>query len=202
MLVHGLGSHPGWWNPIVPALGGLGIRSSVPTLASLEETGPDAWVTQVKREAGSTPVILMGHSLGAAVCLRAALEIPVALLVLLALPPFAEDYAPQPPRHALSPEAIRRVSLFLRTASARAREVTCETVHFVGDADRSVPVEQAARLPFPLVVIPGVGHQLNRSSAALAAIVEHAARASRHGDGVPEVRASEEPHPGDVDCGP
>lgn len=173
LLIHGMGSDIGWWNPFLPRLRQIGIEPVPLTMPSLEETGPDVWCAIVKQRAGSEPVILLGHSLGAAVCLRAALERPVAHLSLLALPPFVAGFSPKPPKSELSITAVTRTARYLQAASALADSITCEAVHFVGGNDRSVPVQHARKLPFPLVVIPGAGHQLNRSPQAIATVIKH-----------------------------
>jgi MoaA/NifB/PqqE/SkfB family radical SAM enzyme/predicted alpha/beta hydrolase family esterase len=165
LLVHGMGASPSWWERIVPALGRAGIAAHPLVMPSLEEGGPAIWRDEVIAHAGNEPVILIGHSLGAAVCMEAARIKPMGGLVLLACPPFFPDFTPQPPPEtALSVTATVRVARFLRTACANASQVTTESVHFVGTADPWVPVEQVRRLPFPLVLIPRAGHDLNRSA--------------------------------------
>jgi MoaA/NifB/PqqE/SkfB family radical SAM enzyme/predicted alpha/beta hydrolase family esterase len=165
LLVHGMGASPSWWEPIVTALGRVGLAARPLVMPSLEEGGPEIWRDEVLAYIGNEPVILIGHSLGAAVCMEAARIKPVSGLVLLACPPFFSDFTPQPPPDTgLSVTAMARVARFLRAACANASQVATESVHFVGTADPWVPVEQARRLPFPLVVIPRAGHELNRSA--------------------------------------
>jgi pimeloyl-ACP methyl ester carboxylesterase len=176
LLVHGMGSDPSWWNPFLPRLREIGIDAQALSLPSLEQNGPELWCQSVTQRIGSEPTILLGHSLGAAVCLRAALEKPVAQLILLALPPFVEGFSPQPPKTKLSVTAVTRVARYLRASSELAGQITCKTIHVVGEKDRSVPVEQARKLPFPLVVVPTAGHQLNRSSQAVTTVIKHIAR--------------------------
>ena len=166
LLVHGMGSNKRWWDPLQDSLQAIGIEPQPLSLSSLEDDGPEAWCREVRHHTGQKPlVLLMGHSLGAAVCLEVARTAPVAGVFLLALPPFFADFSPAPPpATGLSKAASARATSFLKTTCARASEITVECVHFVGSADPWVPVEQARRFPFRLVVIPGVGHGLNRSS--------------------------------------
>jgi pimeloyl-ACP methyl ester carboxylesterase len=201
LLVHGMGGSPSWWNPLLPVLKRAGLAAIPLRLPSLEDAGPEMWCDEVLNHAGRTPIVLIGHSLGAAVCMEAARVKPVKGLVLLACPPFLPDFTPQPPPDTgLSAAAIGRVGRFLRRACKNALlDVLCnrspETkssgrsvsspvggqvfnnklncVHFVGSSDRWVPVEQARRLPFPLVVIPGTGHGLNRSTRLADQLLQH-----------------------------
>jgi pimeloyl-ACP methyl ester carboxylesterase len=191
LLIHGMGRGPAWWNPLLPVLERARLAAIPLRLPSLEATGPETWRDKVLAHIGKTPVVLIGHSLGAAVCLEAARVKPVEGLVMLACPPFLPDFTPQPPPDTgLSAAAIKRVERFLRrtcknalldffcnrgneahvSGQSESPHVGCyglenmlDCVHFVGSSDRWVPVEQARRLPFPLVVIPGTGHGLNRS---------------------------------------
>jgi pimeloyl-ACP methyl ester carboxylesterase len=143
-------------------------------LPSLEVAGPETWRDEVLTHIGKTPVVLIGHSLGAAVCLEAARAKPVERLVLLACPPFLPDFTPEPPPNSgLSAAAIKRVGLFLRVACNNARQNSTGSIHFVGSSDWWIPVAQARRLPFPLVVIPGAGHALNRSTWLADQLLQH-----------------------------
>ena len=173
ILVHGLGAGPSWWNPLRPALEQAGLAAQAVQLPSLETAGPESWRDEVIAGIGDEPVLLIGHSLGAAVCLEAARLKPVAGLVLLSCPPFLSDFTPPPPPDSgLSVAAIARMERFLRAACAQAAPATTGTVHFVGSADAWVPVEQARRLPFRLVVVPGAGHDLNRSAAFAGQLIQ------------------------------
>ena len=176
LLVHGMGSDPAWWTPFIPGLREIGIAPVALALPALETNGPTAWCTTIQEQLRPAPVLLIGHSLGAAVCLTVALTATVRGLVLLACPPFVAGFSPTPPRTKLSPVAMARIERFLRTASSWAGQVAVPAVHFVGDKDRAVPVAQARQLPFPVVVIPGVGHQLNRTPHAVTAILQDLAR--------------------------
>jgi len=174
ILVHGLGAGPAWWNPLRPALEQAGLATHALRLPSLETAGPESWRDEVIARIGDQPVLLIGHSLGAAVCLAAACLKPVTGLVLLACPPFLPDFTPPPPpASGLSAAAIARMERFLRAACAQADQVTTRAVHFVGSADSWVPVEQARRLPFRLAVVPGAGHDLNRSAAFAGQLVQY-----------------------------
>jgi pimeloyl-ACP methyl ester carboxylesterase len=134
-------------------------------LPELENVGPEGWRAAVLAEMGPEPVILIGHSLGAAICMDVARTHAVASLVLLACPPFLPDFTPQPPPDTgISAATLRRIARFVRNVCDNAAQVSVRSVHFVGELDRWAPCEQARRLPFPLVVIPGAGHGLNRST--------------------------------------
>jgi len=164
LLVHGIGSLPAWWNPLLPVLAAAGLKPVPLRLPPLENGGPAGWRDEVLAHIHGPPVLLIGHSLGAAVCLEAARVKPVRGLVLLACPPFFPDFTPPPPPDTgLSAAAMKRVARFLRTACDQASGLQAECIHFVGSMDRWAPVEPARRLPFPLIEIPGAGHGLNRS---------------------------------------
>lgn len=174
LLVHGMGGSPSWWNPLLPVLERSGLAALALRLPSLEDAGPETWRDEVLAHVGKTPVVLIGHSLGAAVCLEAARVKPVEDLVMLACPPFLPDFTPEPPPDTgLSTAAIKRIERFLRAACDHARHIPTGSIHFVGSSDRWVPVAQARRLPFPLVVIPGAGHGLNRSIRLADQLFQH-----------------------------
>jgi pimeloyl-ACP methyl ester carboxylesterase len=174
LLVHGMGGSQSWWNPLLPVLERAGLAAIPLRLPSLEDAGPETWRDEVLAHIGKTPVVLIGHSLGAAVCLEAARMKPVERLVMLACPPFLPDFTPEPPPDTgLSAAAIERVGRFLRAACANARQIPAGSIHFVGSSDRWVPVVQARRLPFPLIVIPGAGHGLNRSIRLAGQLLRH-----------------------------
>lgn len=174
LLVHGMGSRPAWWDPFLGPLEEIGIRGVALEMPSLADAGPEAWCAAVARRIGPGPTVLVGHSLGAAVCLMASLDTRVDGLVLLACPPFVGGFSPQPPRAgALSVTAFARVGRFLRHACECAGRVTAPAVHLVGDADLHVPVAEARRLPFPLETVSAAGHDLGRSPAAIAAVLRH-----------------------------
>ena len=174
LLVHGMGGSPSWWNPLLPVLERAGLTAIPLRLPSLEAAGPETWRDEVLAHVGKTPVVLIGHSLGAAVCLEAARVKPVEDLVMLACPPFLPDFTPEPPPDTgLSATAIRRVERFLLAACDHAPQISTRSIHFVGLSDRWVPVVQARRLPFPMVVIPGAGHGLNRSIRLADQLLQH-----------------------------
>lgn len=168
-LVHGLGSQPGWWGPVLPVLQSLDIQSCALELPCLEKAGPEAWVAEVSNHLRSPDVCLIGHSLGAAVCLEVSRQHPVGLIVLLACPPFVAGYTPDPPPESgMSDAALRRVETFLRRTLTRLPVIREgeRRVHLVGTNDPWVPIEQARKLPIPVVPVPGAGHNLNRSETA------------------------------------
>ena len=164
LLVHGMGVGPDWWYPIASSLRRFRVTVRALKMPSLETAGPAAWCVAILRELPRGPAILVGHSLGAAVCLEVGRRRRVEGLVMLACPPFFADFTPpEPPETDLSAGALRRVARFLRRVCQRAGAPPGHSVHFVGTADPWVPVPQARRLPVPLVAIPGAGHALNRS---------------------------------------
>lgn len=174
VLVHGLGSNPGWWSSIAGPLERIGIVPCAPALPSLESEGPEAWCRATVAQLDDTPTILIGHSLGAGVCMDVARAHPVAALILLSCPPFLGDFTPDPPPDTgLSVSAIARVGRFLLAACAKQAPVNTEAIHFAGAADPWVPTKQARRLPFPLETISGVGHGLNRSPRFVLRLVRH-----------------------------
>ena len=174
VLVHGIGSNPMWWNPLLPVLEKAGLKPLPLRLPPLENGDPIRWRDEVLAHIKSEPVILIGHSLGAAVCIEAALARPVADLILLACPPFFADFTPEPPPEAaLSAAAGINAATFLRSACENAARLACPAIHFVGARDRWVPAAQARRLPFPLVEIPETGHSLNRSARFAELLLQH-----------------------------
>ena len=174
LLVHGMGASPAWWNPLLPGLECAGLTAIPLRLPSLEDAGPETWRDEVLAHIGKAPVVLVGHSLGAAVCLEAARVKRLADLVMLACPPFLPDFTPEPPPDTgLSAAALKRVERFLRAAGGHAPPMLHRSIHFVGSSDRWVPIAQARRLPFSLVVIPGAGHGLNRSTRLADQLFQH-----------------------------
>lgn len=174
LLVHGLGASPEWWDPIAAILERVGIASRPLAMPSLQDSGPEVWRDKVIANLDDEPVLLVGHSLGAAVCMEVARIKPTVNLVLLACPPFFADFSPPPPPDTgLSITATARVGRFLRKACANAPQVSVPAVHFVGAADPWVPAEQAKRLPFPLVVVPRGDHGLNQSKTFATQLLHH-----------------------------
>ena len=174
LLVHGMGASPEWWDPIVAALERIGVAACPLVMPALESSGPEKWRDELLAQLDDEPVILIGHSLGAAVCMEAARVKPTVGLVLLACPPFFPDFSPPPPPDTgLSVTATARVGRFLRQACANASQGSVDAVHFVGAADPWIPVDQARRLPFPLVVIPRAKHGLNKSATFITQLLHH-----------------------------
>jgi len=196
LLVHGMGASPAWWDPIIPVLERAGITARPLAMPSLESHGPEAWRDELLAQINTlspaglmarndssglatgrvteAPIILIGHSLGAAVCMEGARLQPVACLVLLACPPFhADHHPPPPPDTGLSLTAASRIGRFLRQACANAAQVSSNAVHFVGAADSWVPLDQARRLPFPLVAIARARHNLGKSATFLTQLLRH-----------------------------
>jgi pimeloyl-ACP methyl ester carboxylesterase len=165
VLVHGVGSSPAWWNPLLPVLKRAGLKPLPLRLPPLINGDPTLWRDEVVTHIKNKSVVLIGHSLGAAVCIEAALAVPVGDLVLLACPPFLADFTPPPPPEAALPAVARKnAAQFLRAACEHSARLTCPAIHFVGARDRWAPVAEARRLPVSLVEIPETGHSLNRST--------------------------------------
>ncbi len=171
LLVHGMGSDASWWDPFLQPLRENGVEPVALELPALEQGGAASWCETVLNQMNGEPVILIGHSLGAAVCIRAALAKPVSQLVILALPPFVEGFTPRPPRTSLPAAAVADTARYLRETSAQAGKLTGRFVHILGDNDPAAPLAHARQLPLPVVVVPAAGHQLNRYPAAVAAVV-------------------------------
>jgi MoaA/NifB/PqqE/SkfB family radical SAM enzyme len=179
LFVHGLGASAAWWDPLVPVVERLGLAARPLNLPPLEPAGPEAWCQTVLSQLNDAPVVLFGHSLGAAVCVEVAHRRAVEGVVLLACPPLLPDFTPEPPPDTgLSVTAMARLARFLRSVCARPDAPPGETVHFVGSTDRWAPAAPARRLPFPLVVIAGAGHGLSRSARLAAELTRHLLSAS------------------------
>ena len=176
LLVHGMGHTPSWWNPLASELAEADIAAVAPDMPSLETRGPEAWVEDIVRRARGGPVILIGHSLGAAACLSAAGHCPAAELILLACPLFADGIYPAvPPASGLSTRAMARVARFLKIASEQANGMTDAVTHIVGDRDPFVSVELARCFPFHTIILPNATHELNRAAALAPALLERVA---------------------------
>lgn len=186
MLVHGLGCSAGWWRDVVPGLA-RHHRVIVPDLPGFE-LAPGA--APFRLEEGSAvlgrllerldvgPTSLVGHSLGALVCLRIAARAPAIVDRLALISPPVRTAGPAFRHHAvplartaagLPMGALARVTLggIGRSPLAiwRAAEEMLHTDHLVGiqdvraptlllwgRGDRLVPLAGAREL---LQVLPG-----------------------------------------------
>ena len=172
LLIHGMGSHPAWWDPFLPGLRRLDIQPAPLLLPSLETAGPEAWVTSVRERANGVS-ILLGHSLGAAVVLEVARAVACDAVLLLGMPTINREVAPEPPRETgLSATALSRVAHFIRRVNEAPPRLPMEVVHVVGTDDPHVVAACARQLPYGLRFLRGVGHDLSRSPAAVARVLE------------------------------
>ena len=197
VLVHGLGGSTRWWEPVLPALAerhavhlvdlpGFGAMARRGRRIALAETG--AWLLAWLDAAGIARPALAGHSMGAAIAVRAAAEAPdrIDRLVLVAPAgllarsllgyglPLATALRRAPPRlvSILVRDAVRagpltllRSTLEVVADDARAdlRRVTVPTLVVAGERDPIVPaaVCDVVREELPaarLVVLPRAGH--------------------------------------------
>jgi MoaA/NifB/PqqE/SkfB family radical SAM enzyme/predicted alpha/beta hydrolase family esterase len=163
-----------WWDPLAGALAGLDIAPVALDMPSLETEGPEAWEREIVRHLRGQPAILIGHSLGAAACLRAARDAAVDGVFLLACPLFSGHFYPPPPPAQLSTRAVARVTRFLKAASDQAAAFS-GTPLIVGDRDPFVPLDQARRFPFRTVVVPNAGHEINRAPSLIPILLEQIA---------------------------
>jgi MoaA/NifB/PqqE/SkfB family radical SAM enzyme len=176
LLIHGMGSEPGWWAPLLPPLEALGIKPIPLSLPSLETAGPEAWV-QAAVDRSQDIKLVMGHSLGAAVALKAAERGSFAGIVLLAMPTLTGPMVPAPPKNTgLSATALARVGRFILETQKNLASGPAETVHLAGAEDPFVAAETARRLPFPLRLLPKAGHDLTRFPSAVIQITDACAR--------------------------
>lgn len=172
VLLHGMGNAADWWNPLLPALRALGIEVYAPELPDLERSGPEAWVEAVKT-AGGCPDLIIGHSLGAAAALVAAVRYGSENVICLAMPAAAAGALPAiPTDSSLSVTALARIGLFLQAATAlEVPSQVKERVHLIGGGDVWTNGEALAAQGFRCVTAPAAGHELNESSEARALLV-------------------------------
>ncbi len=169
LCIHGMNNGTSWWKPVSRYLHKCNIATVVPELPSLDEHGPEAWVEAVLEEIPPGPSIIIGHSLGAAVAIEVTCRHHFEMVVLLSLPPFLNNFTPPPPpRNSVSMEGVARVARFMKRACLESSHtIDTYAVHIVGDSDEYVPLEKAAQLPFKLVVVKGVSHELTMSKKAI-----------------------------------
>ncbi len=173
VLLHGMGNTADWWNPFLPALRALGIEVYAPELPDLERSGPEAWVEAVKT-AGSCPDLIVGHSLGAAAALVAAVQYGSENVICLAMPAAAERALPAiPTDSSLSVTALARIGLFLQSVSAlEVPPQVKERVHLIGGGDVLTNGEALAAQGFRCITAPAAGHELNESPEARELLVQ------------------------------
>lgn len=138
---------------------GYGDSSGTPTEAGLARDALAAAAFVADRASGH-PVVYFGESLGAAVAIGLAVEVPPAALVLrspfTSLPDVASLHYPLPLIHTLLWDEYPSLE---RTATLR-----CPTLVIAGSADSIVPVEQSRRIfsaapePKHLVIVEGADH--------------------------------------------
>jgi MoaA/NifB/PqqE/SkfB family radical SAM enzyme len=176
LLIHGLGSRAAWWEPFLPSFRFLGIQPLPLEMPSLEASGPEAWVARLREHAKGVALTL-GHSLGAAVALDAARAAAFDAVVLLGMPTINGAVAPEPPQDTgLSATALARVGRFIRRLNESPPALTAETVQVVADGDPHVVADCARKLPYPLHILPGAGHDLSRPSSVVAQVLGIVAR--------------------------
>jgi pimeloyl-ACP methyl ester carboxylesterase len=176
LLIHGMGSRPAWWDPFLPGLRRFGVEPTALVLPSLETSGPEAWVACVRKRAKGVS-LLLGHSLGAAVALEAAREVVCDAALLLAMPTLNREVSPEPPRETgLSATVLARIARFLRRVNESPPTLPIEVAHVVGANDPHVMLGHARRLPYPLHVIAGAGHDLSRPARVVERVLDQVAR--------------------------
>ena len=118
LLIHGMNNDQTWWQPFLPLLNELGVTISTPRMPDLEMGGPEKWVDIVGKNIGTSPLLLIGHSLGAAVALKAAITFHIGSVILCGIPIITDTSIPQMPAMGqLSMTAMAKIALFLKDVS-------------------------------------------------------------------------------------
>ena len=172
MLLHGLGNGPGWWDPVAADLRATGIDVYVPAFPDPATSGPEQWVA-VAASGAERADLLIGHSLGAAVALVAAVRYRVANVICMAMPAADRKGIPAlPPDSSLSATALARIGLFLKAAGElKIPSSVKERVHLIGGNDSLTNGDVLAGKGFHCVTVPTAGHELNRSTEARALLL-------------------------------
>lgn len=173
LLVHGLGQNSSYWEPLLPGLHQLKIEPHALEMPSLEKKGPKGWVSVILDEMDfiKAPVVLIGHSLGAAACLHAAFQSNPRAAMLLASP-FYRTIAPKPPPETGISSAVEAaIAEFIKLPEAYLSP-SFPLVHLLGDKDGFISVEQTRDLPYPTQIIPQVKHNFLHHEAARKVILE------------------------------
>lgn len=167
LLVHGLGQHASFWVPLISGLRRAKIEPHALEMPSLEEKGPEGWVAFILDEIAllKAPVVLIGHSLGAAACLHAAFQSEPKAVMLIASPLYRTTLPQPPPETGLSAPAQAKIEKFIRLPEAYLSP-PFPVVHILGDKDKFIPLEQARDLPYPTLIIPGMKHNFLHHESA------------------------------------
>ncbi len=174
LLVHGMGQHASFWKPLMSGLRRMEIEPHALEMPSLEEKGPEGWVTallEATSKLNGEPFILIGHSLGSAACLHAALQTPPEACLLLASPLYLKTIPQPPPEAGLSFNTQVRIAKFIRLPKG-SDSAPFPMVHILGDKDEFVSVEQAGELPFPTLILPQRKHNFLHHEPARQALLE------------------------------
>ncbi|MBN1306978.1 MAG: alpha/beta fold hydrolase, partial [Chitinispirillaceae bacterium] len=174
ILLHGMGNDPSWWDPFMPLFRERGVTACPLALPDLEAHGPQAWVDAVGQRLDSSPTVLIGHSLGAAAALKAAVAYRVESVVVIAMPAAAQRAAAAiPPSSALSATALARIALFLREVSELSLpEYLVDRVCLTGEGDAWADAASLEKRGFRRVVVKNTGHEMNESFEGREALAE------------------------------